>query len=85
MWYVYILLCDKKTYYVGITNDLQERLREHKAGQSFFTKQFSDFELVRQEWYPDKTSAAKRERQLKGWSHEKKSELIKGACAKIVD
>jgi len=71
-----MLLCDNKTYYVGTTNNLAERLREHKEGRSFFTKQFSDFKLVHQEWYPNKTSATKREEQLKNLSLQEKRELI---------
>jgi putative endonuclease len=81
MWYVYILLCNGKTYYIGVTNDLRERLREHKEHRSFFTKQFKDIELVHQEWYPTKVSAEKREEQLKRWSNQKKQELIGGNSA----
>jgi putative endonuclease len=77
MWYVYMLLCNQKNYYVGLTNDLQKRLKEHKEGRSFFTKQFTDTELVLQEWYPDKISAAKREQQLSALSHEEKSKLVR--------
>ena len=76
MWHTYILLCDKKTFYVGITNNLDERLMEHKNKESFFTKKFSDVELVYKEQFSDKFEAAKREKQIKGWSHKKKEMLI---------
>src|SRR3989344_729753 len=49
IWYTYILLCDQKTFYVGMTNDLASRLAEHKNKQSFFTKKFFDIELVYKE------------------------------------
>ena len=78
MWYVYMLLCDKKTYYVGTTNNLPERMREHKEGRSFFTKQFSACELVYQEWHPDQKSATKREKQLKALSRGEKQKLASG-------
>ena len=76
MWYVYILNCDKKTFYVGMTNDLESRLTEHRSKQSFFTKKFSDINIVYSEQFNSKTEAAKREQQLKGWSRAKKVALM---------
>jgi len=78
MWYVYILLCDKKTFYVGMTNNLEERLSTHRDKRSFFTKKFSNLELTYKENYSTKKEAAKREKQLKGWTHKKKLLLIQG-------
>jgi len=78
MWYLYILLCDKKTFYVGISNDLENRLKQHRDKQSFFTKKFSELEIIYQEKYENKTEAVKREKQLKGWSRVKKQRLIDG-------
>lgn len=79
MWYVYILLCDQKTFYVGITDDIRRRLAEHKNKESFFTKKFFDLKLVYCEKYNNKNQAAIRERQLKGWGRTKKQMLIDGA------
>ena len=73
-----MLLCDKKTFYVGITNNIKRRLQEHKGKESFFTKKFSDLEIVYCEKYDDKNTAAKREQQIKGWSKAKKQMLIDG-------
>lgn len=78
MWFVYMLLCDQKIYYIGITSDLVERIRQHKDKISFYTKKFSDIRLIYCEKYTDKHLAAKRERQIKGWSHTKKQLLIDG-------
>ncbi len=78
MWYLYILLCDKKTFYIGITNDLEKRLQEHKNKKSFFTKKFSTLEIIHKETFTNKFEAAKREKQLKGWSRKKKEWLING-------
>ena len=77
-WFVYLLFCDQKTFYVGITPDLKSRLLEHRNKQSFFTKKFSDVRIVYCEKYPNKFEAARRERQLKGWSVAKKKLLIDG-------
>lgn len=75
---MYILLCDQKTYYVGITNDVNRRLKSHKLRENIATKEFSDVEVVCSERLPGKKLAAKRERQIKGWSRAKKIALIQG-------
>ena len=73
-----MLLCNQKTFYVGITDNISRRLLLHKNKESFFTKKFSDFEFVYCEEYKDKYEAAERERQIKGWSRAKKQMLIDG-------
>jgi len=76
MWFVYLLLCDQKTFYVGITNDLRNRFSQHQNKESIHTKQFSDLQMVYCERYLTKHESAIREKQLKGWSHAKKQMLI---------
>jgi putative endonuclease len=78
MWYVYLLLCDQKTFYVGISDNVVNRVNKHKNKQSLHTSKFSDLQLVYCEKYNDKHIAAQREKQLKGWSHAKKQMLING-------
>ena len=73
-----MLLCDQKTFYVGMTRNVLERLSLHRDRKSFFTKKFSDIELVYCERYENKHEAAKREQQLKGWSRAKKQLLLNG-------
>lgn len=85
-----MLLCDKKTFYVGITNKLKGRINAHKNRESFFTKKFSDIKFVYCEKYLSKHEAAKREKQLKGWSRTKKQMLIEGElgynkCTELVE
>ena len=66
MWHVYI--CNRnEQLYTGITTDLNHRMTQHKS------------ELLFSEEYPDKHSAAKRERQIKGWSRKKKLTLIENS------
>jgi putative endonuclease len=89
-WYVYLLLCDQKTFYVGISNNLLNRLKQHIKGESFHTSKFSDLKLAYVELYPDKYEAARREKQLKGWGHIKKQKLIESKidphqCTEIVE
>ena len=83
-YFIYILLCNQKTYYVGITDNLERRLNEHKSKKSFYTKQFSDIELVYTEKVKNKITAEKRELQIKGWSNAKKKALIQGDIKKLV-
>lgn len=90
MWYVYMLLCDQKTFYVGITPDIVKRFQTHLDKKSFFTKKFSDLKLIYSEKYLNKYQAAKRERQIKGWSRAKKQMLISGelginTCAEFAE
>src|SRR3989344_7866998 len=84
-YFVYILLCNQKIYYVGITDNLERRLEEHKSKKSFYTKQFSDVELVFTEKVKNKIIAEKREKQIKGWSSAKKKALIEGSIEKLKD
>jgi len=77
-WFVYMLLCDKKAFYIGITNDLARRIENHRNKNSFFTKKFSKLKLIYCEKYQLEKAAVEREKQLKGWSRAKKQLLING-------
>ena len=85
-----MLLCDQKTFYIGITDNPTKRLLDHRNGQSLFTKKFSDIQFVYCENYVSKHQAALREKQLKGWSRAKKQMLIDGelgynVCTELVE
>ncbi len=73
-----MLLCDKKIFYVGITKDIDKRLKEHRDKKSFFTKKFSCIELAYCEKYDSKSKTTDREKQIKGWNRAKKQMLIDG-------
>jgi len=77
-WHTYILLCDEKIFYVGITSNLEQRVLSHQSKYNIGTKKFSHIELVYTEQYFDRNSAEKREKQLKGWTHAKKKALVEG-------
>jgi len=78
MWTLYILLCDQKTYYIGLTSNLQNRLKSHSAKENIATKKFSDIRVVYKEKYKTRREAERREIQLKKWSRAKKRALIEG-------
>jgi len=69
--------CRDGSLYVGITNDLEERIREHNWGvKSRFTAKRKPVALVWCEELPTREVARKRERRIKGWGREKKLDLI---------
>lgn len=78
MWYLYILFCDHKTFYIGITDNLRRRISQHKNKESKFTKQFRDIKLLYYENHINRKLAEKRELQIKKWTVAKKKALIKG-------
>lgn len=78
IYFVYILASDSGTLYIGVTNDLERRVFEHKNGLiEGFTKTYSCKKLVYFEETNDVHSAIEREKQLKRWNREKKQNLIK--------
>lgn len=78
-WFIYILSCSDNSYYVGITNNLKRRETLHNLGKgSKYLLSKLPVKLIYSEEYPDKSSARKREIQLKGWSRIKKEKLIQG-------
>ncbi|MDP3792194.1 MAG: GIY-YIG nuclease family protein [bacterium] len=67
MYYVYILFSKKDgNLYIGYTNDLRRRLREHKSGQSIATRNRLPLLLVHYESYLKWSDAKRRETYLKG-------------------
>ena len=83
MYYLYILLCDRAFFYVGVTRKLGERVADHKVGRSPHTKRYRLVEHLYTEEYPTRNEAEKREKQIKGWSKEEKKALISGNIEKL--
>lgn len=81
MFTVYILKTSSNTFYIGQTNNLGERLRQHRTKTSKsakYLKYFPSFFLVYQEKFSTRKEAMRREWQLKQWSRAKKEALITG-------
>ncbi len=78
MYHLYILLCSDHSLYTGITKDIENRLKVHISGKgSKYVKSRAPFRLVYQERLNSKSSALKRELEIKSWSREKKIEKLK--------
>ena len=78
MAWLYILECADGTYYTGWTTDPERRLRQHNAGHGArYTKSRCPVKLVYMEPQPDRSTAQKREFQIKKLSRAQKEVLIK--------
>jgi len=74
------------TLYLGITNNLERRVCEHKADLiEGFTKKYQCHKLVYFEEYGDIDQAIVREKQLKNWHREWKINLIKSGNPEMKD
>ena len=79
-YYVYIMTNGTGTTYVGMTNDIERRVQEHKQGlQSGFTSKYKINRLVYYEEYDYVYDAIAREKQIKKWGSVKKKALINEA------
>jgi len=81
MYTIYILRFSDNSLYIGQTNNLGQRLKEHfnkTTKSSKFAKDHGDFKLIYQENYNSRLESMRREKQLKGWTRAKKEALISG-------
>lgn len=80
---VYILQCSDVTYYVGCTNDLGRRIKQHNESKwgAHYTKIRRPVKLLYSEEFKTLVEARRREREIKGWRRVKKEALIRGAIA----
>ena len=74
---VYIIASKSRVLYIGMTNNLERRVCEHKNGLVHgFSKQYRCHRLVYYKSFDDVLKAIEREKQLKRWSRMKKVWLI---------
>jgi putative endonuclease len=76
-YYTYIVASRSRVLYIGMTNNLERRMREHKHGKGAqFTKRYNVHRLVWYETFRRPQEAVAREKELKGWLRERKIALI---------
>jgi putative endonuclease len=76
-YFVYILASRSRVLYVGTTGDLYRRVYQHKTGAiQGFTFKYKVNRLVYFETTPNSRAAVTREREIKGWTREKKCRLV---------
>ena len=78
-YFIYILRCNDDTLYTGISTDITRRLFEHNNSNkgAKYTKVRRPVSLVYSEESTDRSTASKREYEIKKLTREKKLELIK--------
>jgi putative endonuclease len=75
--FVYIIKCKDNSYYTGITWNIAKRTEEHNLRiKSCLQKSKVPVSLVYSEEFESRIEAAKREKEIKGWSRKKKEILI---------
>ena len=82
-WYIYVLLCNDGSYYTGRTWQADARWTQHLSGLGGrYTAEHPPIELVYLEEHTSLEESKQREKQIKGWSREKKEKLISGEWTK---
>jgi putative endonuclease len=85
-YYVYILASSSAVLYVGMTNGLARRIRQHKEKLvPGFTQKYHVDRLVHYEAFDDVRSAITREKRIKGWRRQKKIALIETTNPRWID
>ncbi|MFH1287061.1 MAG: GIY-YIG nuclease family protein [Candidatus Magasanikbacteria bacterium] len=77
MYTLYIIKCADSSLYTGIARDLEKRLEMHRAGTgSKYVRARLPFELVYTEQCKDRSTATKREYEIKQLSKKEKENLF---------
>ena len=79
-FYVYILKCRDGSYYTGHTDNLEQRLAQHRNRlfHNCYIATRLPVELVFSQTFPTREEALATERQIKGWSRKKKEAMMRG-------
>lgn len=76
-YHVYIVKCADKTYYTGITNDIDQRIKRHNSGHGAkYTRARLPVQLMYSEKQPSYKKACQREAEIKSWRREEKEKLF---------
>ena len=86
-YYIYIISnWNNKVIYIGVTNNLERRIFEHKSKLiPGFSSKYNLNKLVYYEQYVDIREAITREKELKKWKREKKNKLIESTNPEWMD
>lgn len=77
MYFVYLLQCKDNTLYTGITTNLKRRFKEHGQGKGgAYTRARKVVKILYFEKKNDRSSALKREREIKRLTHKQKLALV---------
>ncbi len=77
-YFIYLLLCSDNSLYCGITTDVARRFKEHQSGKGgAYTRSHKVVKILYTERVKDRSTALKREAEIKKMTRTKKLELIK--------
>jgi len=83
-FYMYILKCKDNSYYIGHTDNIEQRISEHYKNKfPCYTSKRLPVKLVFLQTFGTRDEAFIAERQIKKWSRQKKEALIGGDWNKI--
>jgi len=76
-YFVYMLICADESFYLGSTNDVDKRFLAHQSGRgASYTRSHKPIKVVYTEELVDKSSALRREHELKKLTHKQKNLLL---------
>lgn len=77
-WWVYLLRCSDNSLYAGVTTDIERRVKEHNNSKlgAKYTRARRPVQLAYLEKADDKSSACKREYQIRHLTKRKKEQLV---------
>ena len=73
MFYTYILYSEVLSkYYIGSSNNLEDRLKKHLSNHDGFTAKAKDWKIVYSQQFDTKAEAVTREKEMKAWKSAKR-------------
>jgi len=85
-YWTYIVCSGSGTLYIGMCNNIERRMQEHKSGDfEGFASTYHCNRLVYFESFDDVRDAIDREKQLKGWRRQKKIALLEAVNPRWAD
>jgi putative endonuclease len=77
LYFVYILYSlSFDRYYIGSTENIEERLKKHLANHKGFSGKAKDWKIKYKEEFGNKAEALNREKQLKQWKNRARIERL---------
>jgi putative endonuclease len=77
VWFLYVLECSDGSFYTGISNDLEKRIKEHNSGKgSKYARARLPVQLIYSEKIETKSQALKREIEVKRLTRIQKEQLV---------
>jgi predicted GIY-YIG superfamily endonuclease len=83
-FYVYILKCNDNSYYIGHTDNIEQRISEHSFNQfKCYTSSRLPVKVVFIQNFATRDEAFNAERKIKGWSRKKKEAFMQDNWQKL--